>query len=142
MIVFSNKEFFVLFFIQSLFRIHIMSGKVNKVTAVNDDVYVKNLSYALQKFEKEGIVGLIEPINNITVPNYYMNSFQKGNLLIQSNFNERRELVINMISFIGLDVIKKINKPNLKLQLDIFHLQHICGNITKNIKELLPYIGI
>lgn len=83
MIVFSNKEFFVLFFIQSLFRIHIMSGKVNKVTAVNDDVYVKNLSYALQKFEKEGIVGLIEPINNITVPNYYMNSFQKGNLLIQ-----------------------------------------------------------
>lgn len=83
MIVFSNKEFFVLFFIQSLFRIHIMSGKVNKVTTVNDDVYVKNLLYALQKFEKEGIIGLIEPINNITVPNYYMNSFQKGNLLIQ-----------------------------------------------------------
>lgn len=83
MIVFSNKEFFVLFFIQSLFRIHIMSGKVNKVTTVNDDVYVKNLLYALQKFEKEGILGLIEPINNITVPNYYMNSFQKGNLLIQ-----------------------------------------------------------
>lgn len=83
MIVFSNKEFFALFFIQSLFRIHIMSGKVNKVTTVNDDVYVKNLLYALQKFENEGIVGLIEPINNITVPNYYMNSFQKGNLLIQ-----------------------------------------------------------
>ncbi|XP_033310594.1 putative hydroxypyruvate isomerase [Bombus bifarius] len=99
-------------------RIHIMSGKVNKVTTVNDDVYVKNLLYALQKFEKEGILGLIEPINNITVPNYYMNSFQKG-----------------------LDVVKKINKPNLKLQLDIFHLQHICGNITKNIKELLPYVG-
>lgn len=83
MIVFSNKEFSVLFFIQSLFRIHIMSGKVNKVTTVNDDVYVKNLLYASQKFEKEGILGLIEPINNITVPNYYMNSFQKGNLLIQ-----------------------------------------------------------
>ncbi|KAF3429953.1 hypothetical protein E2986_01235 [Frieseomelitta varia] len=99
-------------------RIHIMSGKVNQITTANDDVYVKNLLYAVEKFQKEEIIALIEPINNITVPNYYMNSFQKG-----------------------LDVVKKINKTNLKLQLDIFHLQHICGNITKNIKELLPYIG-
>ncbi|KAK9303844.1 hypothetical protein QLX08_004576 [Tetragonisca angustula] len=99
-------------------RIHIMSGKVNQITTTNDDVYVKNLLYAVEKFQKEEIIALIEPINNITVPNYYMNSFQKG-----------------------LDVVKKINKTNLKLQLDIFHLQHICGNITKNIKELLPYIG-
>ncbi|CAD1474279.1 unnamed protein product, partial [Heterotrigona itama] len=99
-------------------RIHIMSGKVNQITTANDDVYLKNLLYAVEKFQKEEIIALIEPINNITVPNYYMNSFQKG-----------------------LDVVKKINKTNLKLQLDIFHLQHICGNITKNIKELLPYIG-
>ncbi|KOC60941.1 Putative hydroxypyruvate isomerase [Habropoda laboriosa] len=101
-------------------QIHIMSGKIKEATAMSnhDDVYVRNLSYAVEKFKKENIIGLIEPINNITVPNYYMNSFQKG-----------------------LDVVKKINSPNLKLQLDIFHLQHICGNITKNIKELLPYIG-
>lgn len=41
----------------------------------------------------------------------------------------------------GVDVVKKINSPNLKLLLDIFHLQHICGNITKNIEELLAYTG-
>ncbi|CAK9831817.1 Putative hydroxypyruvate isomerase [Anthophora retusa] len=101
-------------------QIHIMSGKIKEATAMSDhdDVYVKNLLYAVEKFKKENIIGLIEPINNITVPNYYMNSFQKG-----------------------LDVVKKINSPNLKLQLDIFHLQHICGNITKNIKELFPHIG-
>ncbi|XP_076753659.1 hydroxypyruvate isomerase-like protein Gip [Xylocopa sonorina] len=99
-------------------KIHVMSGKVNEITPSNDDVYVKNLRYAVEKFQKEGIIGVIEPINNITVPNYYMNSFQKG-----------------------LDVVKKINSPNLKLQLDIFHLQHICGNITENIKKLLPYTG-
>lgn len=56
-----------------------MSGKVSEATSTNDDVYEKNLSYAAEKFQKEGIVGLIEPINNIAVPNYYMNSFQKGN---------------------------------------------------------------
>ncbi|XP_076663487.1 hydroxypyruvate isomerase-like protein Gip [Andrena cerasifolii] len=99
-------------------RIHVMSGKVSEATSTNDDVYEKNLSYAAEKFQKEGIVGLIEPINNIAVPNYYMNSFQKG-----------------------LSVVKKINSPSLKLLFDIFHLQYICGNITDNIKELLPYIG-
>lgn len=55
-----------------------MSGKVNQITTANDDVYVKNLLYAVEKFQKEDIIALIEPINNITVPNYYMNSFQKG----------------------------------------------------------------
>lgn len=60
-----------------------MSGKVDQPTSTNDDTYLKNLSYAAQKFEKEGIVGLIEPINSISVPNYYMNSFQKGNHSLQ-----------------------------------------------------------
>lgn len=55
-----------------------MSGKVNQITTANDDVYIKNLLYAVEKFQKEEIIALIEPINNITVPNYYMNSFQKG----------------------------------------------------------------
>lgn len=58
-----------------------MSGKVSQVLPINDDVYEKNLLYAVKNFQREGIVGLIEPINNITVPNYYMNSFQKGNCL-------------------------------------------------------------
>lgn len=68
------------------FRIHVMSGKVNQITTINDDIYIKNLLYAVEKFQKEGIIALIEPINNITVPNYYMNSFQKGNYLLQNIF--------------------------------------------------------
>ena len=99
-------------------RIHIMSGKVNQISTTNDSTYLNNLLYAVEKFEKEKIIGVIEPINNITVPDYYMNSFQKG-----------------------LELVKTINSPFLKLQLDVFHLQHISGNITRNIKELMPYIG-
>jgi hydroxypyruvate isomerase len=38
-------------------------------------------------------------------------------------------------------VVKKVNSPNLKLMLDMFHLQHLNGNLTLNIKELLPYVG-
>jgi len=55
-----------------------MSGKVEAPTTVNDIVYEKNLLYAIEKCQKEDIVVVIEPINNYSVPNYYMNNFQKG----------------------------------------------------------------
>lgn len=37
--------------------------------------------------------------------------------------------------------MKEINSESLKLQLDIFHLQLLEGNLTNRIKELLPYTG-
>ncbi|PSN55402.1 putative hydroxypyruvate isomerase [Blattella germanica] len=99
-------------------RIHVMSGAVKKVEDANDAEYLKNMKYAASLFEKHKIVGLIEPINPYSVPNYYMNSFDKG-----------------------LQVVKEVNSPNLKLMLDIFHLQQISGNLTRKITELLPYVG-
>lgn len=99
-------------------KIHIMAGNVESPTPAHDETFENNLLYAIKKFKKTDITGLIEPINAFTVPNYYMNSFKKG-----------------------LDVVKKINSPYLKLQLDFFHLQHVCGNITRNVKEFLPHVG-
>ena len=58
-----------------------MAGKVEILTKGNDEVYESNLRFAAKKFEAENIVGLIEPINSITVPNYYMNSIEKGKVI-------------------------------------------------------------
>ena len=55
-----------------------MSGKVESPSTANDTVYESNLRYAVERFQSEGIIGVIEPINSITVPNYYMHSFEKG----------------------------------------------------------------
>ncbi|XP_069694497.1 putative hydroxypyruvate isomerase [Periplaneta americana] len=99
-------------------RIHVMSGAVQKETEENAITYEKNLRHAVSVFEKENIVGLIEPINPYSVPKYYMNSYHKG-----------------------LDLVKKVNSPNLKIMMDIFHLQHLHGNLALNIKEFLPYVG-
>jgi hydroxypyruvate isomerase len=41
----------------------------------------------------------------------------------------------------GLEVVKKVNNPNLKLMLDMFHLKHLHATLTRNIKELLLYVG-
>ncbi|XP_020706690.1 putative hydroxypyruvate isomerase isoform X2 [Athalia rosae] len=99
-------------------KIHIMSGKVESPTELNDSTYESNLRYAVEKLQTEDIIALIEPINNITVPNYYLNNFDKA-----------------------LEIVKKINSPHLRLMLDLFHLQHARGNITRTIKEYLPYLG-
>lgn len=58
-----------------------MSGKVETPTTANDVVYEKNLLYAIEKCQKEDIIVVIEPINKYSVPNYYMNNFQKGTKL-------------------------------------------------------------
>lgn len=55
-----------------------MAGKVENPSLENDMAYENNLRYAAKRFEAVNIVGLIEPINNITVPNYYLNSFSRG----------------------------------------------------------------
>ncbi|KAL3267738.1 hypothetical protein HHI36_006865 [Cryptolaemus montrouzieri] len=41
----------------------------------------------------------------------------------------------------AVEVVKKIGSPNLKIMLDVFHLQHIQGNITNTIKDLAKFIG-
>ncbi|XP_011499503.1 PREDICTED: putative hydroxypyruvate isomerase [Ceratosolen solmsi marchali] len=99
-------------------KIHVMAGKVEERTSANDTVYEKNLRYAASRFASENIVGLIEPINSITIPTYYMNSFQKA-----------------------VEIIQKINSPNLKLLIDIFHLQLSTGKISHTIERCFPYIG-
>lgn len=99
-------------------KIHVMSGRVTFPTAQNDTLYESNLRYAAKIFEKENILGLIEPINKYSVPGYYLNSYDKA-----------------------LKVLKNINSPNLRLMLDVFHLQHIQGNITNTMQELKDWIG-
>ena len=60
-----------------------MSGKnlFGIVDVAMHDIYKENLQYASNLLEENGIVGLIEPICEFAVPNYYMNSFAKGKLL-------------------------------------------------------------
>jgi hydroxypyruvate isomerase len=59
-----------------------MSGAVENVNEENVKTYEKNVKQAASLFEKENIIGLIEPINPYSVPKYYMNSFHKGSNIL------------------------------------------------------------
>ncbi len=39
-------------------------------------------------------------------------------------------------------MIKSINSPNIRLMMDLFHLQQIHGNLSKRIEQSLPYTGM
>ncbi|XP_033116316.1 putative hydroxypyruvate isomerase [Anneissia japonica] len=108
-------------------RLHIMTGKIPDpspeatkecLLKKMEDTFIANLKYAADILSKEGILALIEPLNKKTVPNYFLNS-----------------------QYQAVDMIKKVGHPNLKLQMDLFHVQQQHGNITHIIKELYPYIG-
>ncbi|XP_026693325.2 putative hydroxypyruvate isomerase [Ciona intestinalis] len=101
-------------------RIHIVAGNVGKDQTRDQacETYVSNLQYAAEKLQEHGIMGLIEPINTQKMPDYFLNTTDQM-----------------------LDILKRVNKPNIMYQLDIFHLQIMEGNLTRKITDLFPKIG-
>lgn len=102
-------------------RIHVMAGMKpdNCNEAEMESTYIKNVTMAAKKFQPEGITCLIEPLNSrITAPRYFLTDVNKA-----------------------VEIIKKINLPNLKLQFDFFHIQIMEGNLTKTLEKFLPYVG-
>ena len=45
------------------------------------------------------------------------------------------------ILFPAEELVREFDSPHLRLQLDIFHLQFMKGDITNNIKRLLSIVG-
>ncbi|KAG7176575.1 hydroxypyruvate isomerase-like [Homarus americanus] len=107
-------------------KLHIMSG--HQSADHNEKAHVttleSNLRHAVSRLAKEDIVGLIEPINPVSIPGYFLNNYDTG--------------ILHSWNFLAVSLIEKIESPYLRLQLDVFHLQMICGNVTNNIKKLIP----
>ncbi|EDL90184.1 rCG50422, isoform CRA_c [Rattus norvegicus] len=88
-------------------RIHLMAGRVPRgadreaVKGEMETVFVENLRHAAEVLAQENLVGLLEPINTrITDPQYFLDTPQQAAAILQ-----------------------KVGRPNLQLQMDIFHWQ-------------------
>ncbi|XP_065529656.1 putative hydroxypyruvate isomerase isoform X1 [Lathamus discolor] len=113
-------------------RIHLMAGRVPQgadraaVAAEMETTFVENLRYAADLLAQcdiavlqEDMIGLVEPINNrITDPRYYLNTPHQA-----------------------VAILEKVGRPNLKLQLDLFHCQIMDGNLSRNLETFFPLIG-
>ena len=104
--------------------VHAMAGVL---PAGNDRVaaertYVANLQYAAERLAREGITVIIEPINNRDIPGYFLNTTTQA-----------------------MSIIERIAHANLKLQLDLYHVQIMEGDLAHRIRALAghyPHVQI
>jgi 2-dehydrotetronate isomerase len=85
-------------------------------------VYAGNLRYAAERLAPEGIVVVIEPINIRDIPGYFLNTTSQA-----------------------MAVIEGVGHPNLQLQLDLYHVQIMEGDLAHRIRALAgryPHIQI
>jgi len=101
-------------------KVHAMSGIIDKRFTREEHVntFIKNIRFAADAFAKHNITLLIEPLNNRDVPNYFI--------------AHQRE---------AAQLIKQVNRANVKLQLDLYHAQIMDGDLTYLIQDLADVTG-
>lgn len=101
-------------------KVHAMSGIVDPQFTYQEhiDTFINNIRYAADAFAKHGIMLLIEPLNNRDVPGYFV--------------AHQRDAV---------ELIKQVDRANVKLQLDLYHAQIMDGDLTTLIHDLADYTG-
>lgn len=101
-------------------KVHAMSGLRDSNFSYQKHVetFLGNIRYAADKFAEHGVELLIEPLNSRDVPGYFV--------------AHQREAV---------ELIEQVNRPNVKLQFDVYHAQIMDGDITVMIRDLADYIG-
>jgi hydroxypyruvate isomerase len=85
-------------------------------------VYIGNLRLAADRLAGEGIAVVIEPINTRDIPGYFLNMTTQAMLIIE-----------------------QVGRPNLKLQLDLYHVQIMEGDLAHRIRALAghyPHVQI
>lgn len=98
-------------------RIHCMAGKVS-VSATAHRTFVDNLRRSADKAADKGVTLVIEPLNTRSAPGYFLTRSQQA-----------------------ADLIDEVNRPNVRLLFDVFHLQIMEGDIITRLEKLKPIIG-
>jgi hydroxypyruvate isomerase len=102
-------------------RVHCMAGlRPEGVGEAELEVtYVANLQFAADCFATIGATVMIEPINSrIDMPGYWLDDVNKA-----------------------LRLLDAIARPNVKLQLDLYHAQIIQGDLARTIEANIGRIG-
>jgi hydroxypyruvate isomerase len=86
--------------------------------AESNEVLVKNLRYAASALAREHIRLLIEPINTIDIPGFFLNGSEQAAQLISD-----------------------VRSDNLFIQYDIYHMQIMEGDIARSLQKHLGRIA-
>ena len=104
--------------------LHAMAGLLPEShdRAEAERVYLANLQHAADRLAAEGLTLVIEPINTRDIPGYFLNTTTQA-----------------------MSVIERVGRPNLKLQLDLYHVQIMEGDLAHHVRALsghYPHVQI
>ena len=101
-------------------NLHVMAGIIPEGNSHQElrACYLKRIEQAAIACEPCNIDVLIEPINTITMPGYFL------------NYQEQ-----------AIEIIQELLLPNVKLMMDFFHAQLMQGNLENLLTKNLPHIG-
>jgi 2-dehydrotetronate isomerase len=101
-------------------RLHAMAGLLPEGAdlAQHRATFIDNLRHASFETAKHGIMLLIEPINTRDMPRYFLNT--------QADAHAIRE---------------QVGAANLKVQMDLYHVQVAEGDIAMKLRRYLPQVG-
>jgi hydroxypyruvate isomerase len=97
--------------------IHVMAGNV-PYEEREVSTYIANLQAAAGKAASTRIKLVLEPLNRRDMPRYFIS---------------RSDDIV--------DVLGKIDRPNVKLLFDVYHVQIMEGDLIKRLERHLPHIG-
>lgn len=98
-------------------NVHVMAGKSDGGAAA-EATFRDNLRYATDAAARQGLSVLIEPINTRDVPGYHLSRVEHA-----------------------AEIIAALDRPNLRLMFDCYHVQIMQGDLTRRIETHLPLIG-
>lgn len=102
-------------------QVHCMAGlrPDGVAESVLEANYIANLRHAADRLATAGVTVMIEPINSrIDMPGYWLDSVDKA-----------------------VHLLEKIERDNVRLQLDLYHAQIIQGDLARTLATQLPRIG-
>lgn len=91
-------------------QVHVMAG-ITPQTQEATATYIGQIRRAADQAQAAGVKVLLEPINPVDMPGYFLSGIGKG-----------------------LEIIEKIDHPNVGLQLDLYHAQITDGDLTRLIR--------
>ncbi len=123
----ARKEHFRRSFMESLEyaeelgepMIHVMAGKCTKDITIDEhrDCFLENLQWAESLLEGTNITLLLEPLNLIDVPNYFLTRIEDAT-----------------------QIITDLNSQRVKIMCDLYHMQRSQGNLIERISKHYAFI--
>ncbi len=98
--------------------IHCMSGMTGGMTAQARKTFLRNMAYASERARAANLTLLIEPLNSVDRPGYFVS---------------RSDDVVALLH--------ELQALNVKLLFDIYHIQIMEGDLLRRMERYWPHIG-